>query len=368
MVATAPYSFSQLGGNNGLFNATSTGLRQGTAYADPSTRYRLRAGLLSQNETIPMWGGVGVYAFVPGSSTGALTLPNYALGTIVGRATALTGTYTLAGFSVFDEAYGMVTSPFSTVPLIGSGGQVNWYPLGSLARIAVACDPDLIDLRGANINPQVSWDFTNQLLVPYASTTISSGTYPSAATISSGTYTSTTGAVSLTTNAAHGLVAGDAFTLSGMTGTGSFASLDGTFTAGAGTTGSTIDFTIATSLTLTITGGNLGTVGVSLTTAAPHGLQPGDTFEITSATGTNAATYLQGVTWTASQGTTGSTLNFLMNSGLTLTITGGNIVTGGLLPVKVLDVQATNCETVVYNSTTNTATWNYQGAAAIIQL
>ncbi len=173
MVATISYNpYGQIGGNAGLFNVTSTGLRQGTAYADPSTRFRLRAGILAGAETLPMWGGVGVYANVPGSATGGHFNPSYALGTIVGRATALTGSYALAGFSVFDEAYAMVTTPQSPVPLIGSYGQVNWYPLGSLARIAVACDPNLIDLRGGPIGASVSWDFSNQMLVAYSAGTV----------------------------------------------------------------------------------------------------------------------------------------------------------------------------------------------------
>ena len=292
MVATIPMNpYAQTGGNTGLFNATSTGLRQGTAYPDPSTRYRLRAGLLAQTETLAMWGGVGVYANVPGGSGN----PNYALGTIVGRAVSLTdATKPLAGFSVFDEAYGMVTSPASPVPLIGSGGQVNYYPLGSLARIVVACDPALISLRGGPIAAAVAWDFTNQLLVPELGTL----------TISSGTYNNTTGVITLAMSAPVTFDAGDSVTLASLTGTGAYASLDGTWTA-------------------------LTAAGTAVTLQGPIGVGAS-------------------------------------------TITGGSATVGGAasqaLPVKVLDVQATNCETVVYNATQVTATWNYSGAAAVIQI
>ena len=164
-------------------------------------------------------------------------------------------------------------------------------------------------------------------------------------------------------NASHGLTAGDAFTLSAVTGTGSFAVLDGTQIATAGTTGSTLNFTVGTGLTMTITGGNIGTGVASMTTAAPHGLLPGDTFELSSMTGNNAATYLDGE-FTAAAGTTGSTLNVLLASGLTLTITGGTLATGGILPVKVLDVVASNCQIVNYNAPN--ATWGYNGACAVI--
>ncbi len=293
MVATIPTNpYAQIGGNAGLFNVKSDGLRQGTAYPDPSTRWRLRTGILSGSETLAMWGGVGVYAFVPGGTGN----PSYSLGPIVGRATALTGTYLLAGFSVFDQAYGMVTSPQSPVPLIGSYGQVAWYQLGSGARIAVACDPTLADLRGANITgAAVSWDFTNQLLVPeLAGITITTGS----------TYNNTTGVITLILPST-GFDPGDSATLASLTGTGAYASLDGTWTV------------------LTVTG------------------------------------------------TTGATLQGPVGVGAS-TITGGTLTIGGAasqkLPVTVLDVQTTNCETVEYDATTVTATWNYDGACAVIQI
>ena len=69
MTANVTFSpYAQSNGNNGLFNIQSNGFRQGTAMADPSTRYRLRAGILATTETLPMWGGVGVFANVPGAS------------------------------------------------------------------------------------------------------------------------------------------------------------------------------------------------------------------------------------------------------------------------------------------------------------
>ena len=282
--------YVQTVGNAGLFASQSNGLRQGTAYPDPSTRFRLRTGVLDSTETLPMWGGVGIYENVPGVAGG----PNANLGVTVGRATALTGAKALAGFSVFDQAYGMVTSPQSPVPLIGSYGQVVNYPLGSLARLAVACDPALVDLIGAAIAPQVSWDFVNQLLVPYLGTL----------TISSGTYNNTTGLVTLTMSAPVTFSAGDAIVISALTGTGAYASLNGTFTA-------------------------------------------------LSASGTT-------VTYNAGAGLGAST------------ITGGSLTLGSgassALPVKVLEVQASNCETVSYDPTTGFATWNYNGACAVIQI
>ena len=293
---TASVSFNpyqQSAGNNGLFNVSSDGLRQGTAYPDPATRYALRTGVLANAETLPMWGGVGIYENVPGHVNA--NSPSYALGPIVGRATALTGAYALAGFSVFDQAYGMITSPQSPVPLIGSYGQVMSYALGSRARIAVACDPTLIDLRGGPIGANVAWDFTNQLLIPYEGTL----------TITSGTYDNGTGLVTLVMSAPITFESGDSIDVGSLTGTGAFAGLDGTFTAIEPTGGTTVTY-------------NAGAgVGAS-------------------------------------------------------TITGGSLTVGGAanqaLPVKVLDVQSTNCEVVVFDPATGFATWDFDGACAVIQI
>jgi hypothetical protein len=276
----------------GLFNTTSVGLRQGTAYPDPATRYALRGGILAAGETLPMWGGVGIYENVPGP-VGA-TQPLIALGPQVGRATGLTGSLALAGFSVFDQAYGMITSPQSPVPLIGTSGNVMSYALGSRARIAVQCDPILVDLQTGPIGAQVSWDFVNQLLVPYIGTL----------TITSGSYNNTTGLVTLVMSAPVTFDAGDAIVVSGLGGSGNYADLAGTFTA------------------LTASG--------------------------------TSVTYNAGAGIGASAITSGS-----------LTLGSG---ASSALPVKVLDVQASNCETVTYNAVTGFATWNYNGAAAVIQI
>lgn len=276
----------------GSFNVTSVGLVQGTAYPDPADRYALNGGYLLNAETIPMWGGVAIFEDVP---IGGAANVRSTQGPGVGRANGLTGSKAITAFSVFDQAYGMYNTPQSPVPLAGSYNQVMYYRLGSGARIAVACDPILISLRGGNISAQVSWDWVGQLLVPYIGTL----------TISSGTYNNTTGVVTLTMSAPIGFSPGDDVVVSSLTGTGAYAGLNGTFVALAGTTGSTVVY-------------NAGAgVGAS-------------------------------------------------------TITGGSLTLGSgassALPVKVLDVQATNCMTVNYNAATANASWNYNGACAVIQI
>lgn len=249
MVATIQgYPFAQTAGQ-GLFAATADGLVQGTAYPDPADRYALRQSILSQSETLPMYGGVGLYAFVPTNVSISPARPSSAMGSIVGRATGITGSFPLFGFSVFDQNYAMVNFPSNPVPIQGSGGGVFWYPFYSDARIAVQCSPNLVNLRGTPINQSLAWDFTNQQLEPYSSTTLSALT----------SYVSATGVVTVTTAAPHGFNPGDTFNIAGVTGTGAnLSALNGVQTALAGTAGSTLVFAVATGLTITtVTGGTI---------------------------------------------------------------------------------------------------------------
>lgn len=283
----------------GSFNTQSNGFIQGQAQDDPSARNRLQSGILAQSETIVMWGGVGIYNDVPGPGpTVGSPLPQPELGGNLGRATSLTNAASkqLTGFSVFDQAHSMIQSPQSPVPLAGSGMSVNYYLLGSLARIAVACDPALVDLEGNIITTQVSWDFVNQLLVPFEA---------SALTISSGTYNNTTGEVTLTMSASINFGPGDAIIVSSLTGTGAYASLNGTFTADTGTAGTTVKYNAGASLgAATITGGSL-----------------------TLGSGANSA-----------------------------------------LPVKIMGVNIGNSMTVEFDTDTGFATWNPNGSCALIKI
>ena len=153
---------------------------------------------------------------------------------------------------------------------------------------------------------------------PYMGLISSVGWTNLSTTISSGTYTTGTGAVSLTTAAAHGLSPGDTFTIASATGTGSFAAINGTFLAATGTTGSTLNFSTAASLTMTITGGSVTTASGTriLDTMASHA-------NWTEAGSTNAPTFAARgtVAWSSASGGTKSTssaTSFTMTSGGTL--------------------------------------------------
>lgn len=97
---------------------------------------------------------------------------------------------------------------------------------------------------------------------------------PAANAIVTGTYTSGTGIVSLTlTNVPANLVVGSTFTISSITGTGAdLALVNGLKTATAGTSGTTVNFSIGTGHTVTtITGGNFAQYGLLSTGWNIHG-------------------------------------------------------------------------------------------------
>lgn len=281
-ISTNPYATTNAAGS---FNVTSIGYIQGTALDSPSVRNQLSGGVLANSETIPMWGGVGISEAIGGAVTSyPNTDPMGVLGGIITRATNVTGVGVsgdLTGWSVFDQNYAAVNTPSSPVPLIPSYGQVNFYRIGSGARIAVACSPNIVNLQGSIINSKVSWDFVNQQLEPYSSTTLSSLT----------SYTSGTGIVIVVTAGNHGLLPGDTFEISGVTGSGTnLALLNGEQTAVAGTTGTTLAFAIATGQTVTtVTGGTVSSGGALNVEVLD--VQIGNSMTVVYTSGTNTATW-----------------------------------------------------------------------------
>jgi hypothetical protein len=287
MVATVTFNPYTTTVAAGTFNAQSVGYIIGTALDQPAIRYSLSGGVLASTETLPMWGGVAISEAIPGASG----TPDEVLGSIITRATTntITSTNGVTGFSVFDQNSAAVNSPQSPVPLIGSGGQVNFYRLGSGARIAVAMDPSLVDLQSAIIGTQVSWDFTNSRLQPYDAST---ATYA----ISSATWASTAGGtLTIVAGAAVPFGLGDTVTITGGTNTG---------TGGAGAINNTFiisGFTDTTHFTLAApaASGVFGTIGGSPVINAGTGalnvkvidVKIGNCMSVNYASGTGFATW-----------------------------------------------------------------------------
>jgi hypothetical protein len=152
------------------FGVSWDGLTQGVAMPDPAVRFQLAGGTLDTAETVPVWGGVGISENVPANPVANIA----GSGGRIAIATNLTGGATLktmSGFSVFDQAYGMINSPQSPVPLASGGMQVMFYRFGSLARLALKMDPTLAAaLYDKPITQPVSWDFATQQIVAFATT------------------------------------------------------------------------------------------------------------------------------------------------------------------------------------------------------
>lgn len=189
----------------GSFSVESTGFVQGTMMDDPTVRNLLSGGILATTETLPMWGGVGIFEDIPNVINGT-QYPAPVLGPTVGRASTLAN---LTGFSVFNQAVAWITSPQSEAPSAGANMTVPFFRLGSNARIAVQMDPALVSLNGGLTTQNVSWDFNQQRLIPYYPTTGN-------VAISAMSWASTNGGtVSVTTASAHNLSVGSDFTISG---------------------------------------------------------------------------------------------------------------------------------------------------------
>ena len=213
----------------GSFNIETTGFIQGQALDQPAVRFSLAGGILGPNETLPMWGGVGISEAIS-SGVGSGTIPETGTQTVLGntitRATTLTnGAGVLTGFSVFDQNYSAVNSPESPVPLSAPSMQVNFYRLGSRARIAVAMAPGLVDLKGDVITTQVSWDFTAQQLIPYAATY-------AADTITNAVWANTSGGqvtYTVSTDLTADISAGDVIEVTGVVSTAAAGVYNGQF-------------------------------------------------------------------------------------------------------------------------------------------
>lgn len=140
------------------FSVQSQGFWQGDIQADPAQRFQLVAGVVAAAETLPMWGGVGIY-----EATVASTTSQTGQGPTIGRAANIGE---LAGFTTFQGSFAAPTTPQSTVPLQSNGGGFNFVRFGSLSRIVLACNSGVLALAGQKNPQKFSWDYTNQVLIP----------------------------------------------------------------------------------------------------------------------------------------------------------------------------------------------------------
>jgi hypothetical protein len=256
MAFTVP--FNPFGTTNaaGSFSVQSAGYVQGVFMDDPSIRNELATGTVSQSATSPLWGGMAISESVAPSTGYDRTLG----GTIL-QATAVTN---VTGFSVFNQAYSMVGSPSSPVPLTGNpGASMAFFRMGSGARIAVAMDPSLVSLNGGLITQNVSWDFNNQVLQPYDAATATYSVTSATSSFASGVYT-----IAIVMAAASPVAGvGDLINISGVTGTGA-ALVNGNQTVTAFTDNQHFSIQITAGSGAIATGALTGTIVLNYGTGA----------------------------------------------------------------------------------------------------
>ena len=138
----------------GLFSTNSNGFTQGDAQDDPAVKFALCGGIYDTAATDPTFGGLPVQEFIP-------TAGSDILGSTI---KAADGTNAPTAFTVYNQAFGGLTTPQSNAPAFLPGMSVNYYRLGSGARIPVQLDPASITLEGDLVSTTVYWNFTNNWL------------------------------------------------------------------------------------------------------------------------------------------------------------------------------------------------------------
>jgi len=207
---TIQVPFNPYGTTNaqGSFSVQSAGYVQGVYQDDPAIRNALAVGSLSAAATLPLWGGVPISESIASSTADAT------LGGSIIQASAVAN---ITGWSVFNNAYSMVGSPTSPVPLaVNAGASVAFFRSGCGIRIPVAMDQSLVSLDGGLITQNVSWDFNNQILQPYDAATATYSITSQTATFSGGVWTV---AVVMAAASPVGGV-GDSINISGATNSG----------------------------------------------------------------------------------------------------------------------------------------------------
>lgn len=148
----------------GRFSLTTDGFVQGMALDDPAIRNSLVQGVVAPAQQTPLWGGMGI--------TDSLTTAGVEAASIGSVLALATSQANLTGFTVFNQSLAMINSPQSPVPLapggdtVKPGGAINFYRLGSKARIAVKCSGAVAAALAAGAsNIALYWDYTNQQLL-----------------------------------------------------------------------------------------------------------------------------------------------------------------------------------------------------------
>lgn len=137
----------------GLFSTNSNGFTQGDVLDDPAVKFALVGGVYDAAATAPIFGGMPVQEFATGGD-------NVLGSTIKNAADNADPT----AFVVFNQAFAGLTTPQSNAPAFLPGMSVNYYRLGSGARIPLVLDPASVTVEGELVSTTVYWNFTENWL------------------------------------------------------------------------------------------------------------------------------------------------------------------------------------------------------------
>jgi hypothetical protein len=145
---------------SGTFGYNTLGYVAGSLYPNAAARNFLRTGFIDSSVTGLMYGGVGITTVVQAAASPML-------GPTLKIATAIAN---LTGFLVWDQSAAPVQTPQSQVPLgsPGMGFSFVEFGLGATIALPISSTNAAALLAGAD-NVQLTWDYTNQVVVPYTS-------------------------------------------------------------------------------------------------------------------------------------------------------------------------------------------------------
>ena len=133
----------------GTFLASTQGYYQGDFVDDPSTRMELAAGQIASTVNQPIWGGMAITEKVSPIGESSLGTP-LSLATAAGNIT---------GFTVFTQVYNAIITPGNSVQTVSAGMTINFFRIGSGARIKVAISDALVaTIEGGAVNQALYWD------------------------------------------------------------------------------------------------------------------------------------------------------------------------------------------------------------------
>lgn len=151
-----------------FFDSSNGYVAGGMASADPAALQKLRIGTVAAAATALLYGGVGLTVNTP--SSGSLAGPQ------VNVATAIAN---LLGFAVWDQAAAGIVTPQSPAAVYGPGQTMSFFSFGSGACIALPIsNANAANLLNVPENTQLSWDYTNQVVIPFTGSGGNAGAIP----------------------------------------------------------------------------------------------------------------------------------------------------------------------------------------------